>query len=74
MPPKGKKGKKKKEEPEPEPEPQLDFSDANESEKELDLINDINEDFFLAAHKVLDSQLYLFTNTHYVSIDYTKFS
>ena len=50
MPPKGKKGKKKKKEP--PPEPPIEFSDDQEEEKELDLVNDLNDDFFYKAYKV----------------------
>ncbi|XP_065359816.1 cilia- and flagella-associated protein 58-like [Calliphora vicina] len=61
MPPKksiakaGKKGKKdkKKEEPEPEAEPPLQDSVTSVQEKDLDLIQDLNEEFFARANKII---------------------
>ncbi|XP_023292258.2 cilia- and flagella-associated protein 58-like [Lucilia cuprina] len=61
MPPKktasenGKKDKKdkKKKEPEPEPEPPLQDSLMSVVEKDLDLIKDLNEDFFARANKII---------------------
>lgn len=50
---KGKKGKKKREKaPPPEPEPALQDSDISFFERDLDLIRDLNEEFFNRANKV----------------------
>lgn len=51
MPPKEKKGKKKKELEKP-PEPIYPESLMSIIEKDVDLINDLNDDFFLKATKV----------------------
>lgn len=48
---KGKKGKKKQI-IEPEPEPVLQDSDTSFLEREVDLITDLNDDFFNRANKV----------------------
>ncbi|TMW51372.1 hypothetical protein DOY81_003555 [Sarcophaga bullata] len=52
MPPKEKKGKKKKE-PEKPPEPVYPESLMSVIEKDLDLINDLNDEFFLKATKIV---------------------
>ena len=54
MPPKDKKEKKgkKRKEPEKPPEPVYPESLMSVIEKDLDLINDLNDDFFLKATKV----------------------
>lgn len=76
MPPKkGKKGKKKKEiiKEEP-PEPQIPLSDISIHEHELDLLEDLNDDYFSAANQVSEiiqprnrAAFYIFFST-----DYTK--
>ncbi|XP_036323029.1 cilia- and flagella-associated protein 58-like [Rhagoletis pomonella] len=56
MPPKKVKGKgKKKKEPvtEVEPEPQIELSDTSINERELDLLDDLNDDFFSAANQTI---------------------
>lgn len=54
MPPKkGKgKGKKKKEVVEEIPEPQIQLSEISIRERELDLLEDLNDDFFSTANQV----------------------
>lgn len=49
---KAKKGKIKKPIVEPEPEPVLQDSDTSFFERDLDLIKDLNDEFFNRANKV----------------------
>lgn len=78
MPPKKGKGKgKQKKEPvkEVEPEAQIQLSEASMNERELDLLDDLNDDFFSAADQVTELRL---SNTefnfnfHALPTDYTK--